>query len=163
MLYDRFRREYEKQNVTVQPLLSAVTLDLPPTDSERVRRCLPLLQRIGFGIAEFGGDSFVVDAVPACLETGTPLEIIAAIAARLDEVGSAAGAVAAAKRTVREEQAIRAACHAAVKASRSLDQTQVDALLDQLIRTAMPYTCPHGRPTLIYISLQELNRKFGRE
>ncbi len=67
-----------------------------------------------------------------------------------------------ARRAPREEQA-RAACHAAVKASHPLDQRQVDALLEQLIRTAMPYTCPHGRPTLIHISLQELNRKFGRE
>ncbi len=163
VLYERFRREYETQNVAAQPLLSAVTLELPPTDAARVRRCLPLLQRIGFGIAEFGGDAFVVDAVPACLETGAPSEIIAAIAARLDDAGTAAGAIADARRATREEQAMRAACHAAVKASQPLDQRQVDALLEQLIRTAMPYTCPHGRPTLIHISLQELNRKFGRE
>ncbi len=165
VLYERFRREYQEQKLAVQPLLAAVTVELPPTDAARVRRYLALLQRIGFGIEEFGGNAFVIDAAPACLETGAPEAIIAEIAARLDEAGSPSGAAALAdaRRAPREEQAMRAACHAAVKASRPLDAMQLDALLEQLIRTAMPYTCPHGRPTLIHISLQELNRKFGRE
>ena len=107
------------------------------------------------GIAEFGGDTFVIDVLPACLESGAPAALVAEIAAHLDEAGAG--------RAPREEQAMRAACHAAVKASQPLDAIQIDALLEQLIRTEMPYTCPHGRPTLIHISLQELNRKFGRE
>ncbi len=68
VLYERFRREYQEQKLAAQPLLAAVTVELPPTDAARVRRYLELLQRIGFGIAEFGGNVFVIDAAPACLE-----------------------------------------------------------------------------------------------
>ena len=155
ILFERFRREFQERKVAVQPLLSAITMDFPPTDTARIRRNLDLLRRMGVGIAEFGGNTFVIDALPACLDFGTPEKLLADLVASLEQ--------AEAVRSPREEQLIRAACHAAVKAAHPLDEPQVSALLEQLIRTEMPYTCPHGRPTLIHVSTQELNRKFGRE
>ncbi len=155
VLYERFRKEYQTQAVAGQALLEAVTLTLQPADASRVRHSLELLRQMGFGIAEFGGDAFVIDAVPACLPALDPAVLITEIAAYQDNPATG--------RAPLDEQAMRAACHAAVKASQPLDLPQLEILLEQLIQTNMPYTCPHGRPTLIHLSLQELNRKFGRE
>ncbi len=61
-----------------------------------------------------------------------------------------------------EEAVAQAACHAAVKAHDRMALAEIEKLVVDLAGTEMPYTCPHGRPTLIYTAIKELNRKFGR-
>jgi predicted dehydrogenase len=65
--------------------------------------------------------------------------------------------------SLREEAIAQAACKAAVKARDKLRLDEIEKLVVDLARTEMPYTCPHGRPTLIFSSFRDLNRKFGRE
>jgi DNA mismatch repair protein MutL len=68
-----------------------------------------------------------------------------------------------AKGRQREETVAKAACTAAVKAHDKLTLDEIEALMVALAKTELPYTCPHGRPTLVHMSFREINRKFGRE
>jgi len=61
-----------------------------------------------------------------------------------------------------EERVAQSACKAAVKAMNTLAREEIESLVVQLSKTELPYTCPHGRPTLIHISWHELDKKFGR-
>ncbi len=67
-----------------------------------------------------------------------------------------------AKGRQREEAVAKAACVAAVKAHDRLTLDEIEALMVALAKTELPYTCPHGRPTLVHMSFREINRKFGR-
>ena len=109
-------------------------------------------------IAEFGGDSFVVDALPACVAAAAPSSLLADVARALEQAGTRQ-----ATGRWREEAIAGVACKAAVKANDRLTLEEIERLVVDLAGAEMPYTCPHGRPTLIYSSFKELNRKFGRE
>jgi len=157
VLFDRFMREALAGAVKGQGLLMPVTVQAGGHDAEVVRRNLPALQSMGFGIAEFGGDAFVVDAVPAVLGPAFAPGTLAEIAATIEGGGARGGT----ERWLKERIAT-AACKAAVKARDTLKLEEIERLVVELAGTDMPYTCPHGRPTLIHFGFQELYRKFGR-
>ncbi|MCG2661151.1 MAG: DNA mismatch repair endonuclease MutL [Kiritimatiellae bacterium] len=158
VLYERFMAQVTQGRIESQGLLVPETVDLPPRDALRVRRHLDLLKKMGFGIAEFGGDTFVVDALPLCFQSTTSRELLTDVAAILETAGERRSAD-----HLLEEQVAQAACKAAVKAHSVLTREEIEDLVMQLAKTGMPYTCPHGRPTLIHTSFQELAKKFGRE
>lgn len=156
--FERFMKEVKQHAVRAQGLLQPETLDLPPTRALTVRRNLELLRHMGFGIAEFGGDTFVVDALPVCLGKVSARAVLGDVAESLDQGGVRGGTEKWA-----EEQVAMAACKASVKAQDRLTVQEIEQLVSDLARAEMPYTCPHGRPTLIFMGFQELRRKFGRE
>lgn len=158
ILYERFMAQVTQGRIESQGLLVPETVDLPPRDALRVRRHLDLLKKMGFGIAEFGGDTFVVDALPLCFQSTTSRDLLTDVAAILETAGERRSAD-----HLLEEQVAQAACKAAVKAHSKLTREEIENLVMQLAKTEMPYTCPHGRPTIIHTSFQELARKFGRE
>ncbi len=158
VLYERFMRTFETEGITTQSLLVPETVNLRPGDANLVRRHTDVLKRMGIGIAEFGGDSFVVDALPAFLASTRPDQLLAEIVRELEE-----GGAGRARGKLNEDSIIQASCKAAVKSRDALTLNEIEQLVIDLAATRMPYTCPHGRPTLIYMSYHELNRKFGRE
>jgi DNA mismatch repair protein MutL len=156
VLYDRFMGAVIKGTVEVQALLIPETFELPARDAARLRRNVDVFKDMGFGISEFGGNSFVVDALPACLD-GTPIEALAVDMARsLEEVGSRGG------RHGKEDAVAQAACQLAVGTRQRLSLSEIERLVVDLAACEMPYTSPRGRPTLIFTSLKELHKKFGR-
>ncbi|MFH0909102.1 MAG: DNA mismatch repair endonuclease MutL [bacterium] len=157
ILYERFMKEVTGSKVKSQGLLSPETVDLMPEDALCVRGSLDLLKTMGFGISDFGGDSFIVDAMPACLGNAAPSAVFVDIARSLDKGGSRGGTERWA-----EERVAMAACKAAVKANDKLSVQEIEQLVLDLASAEMPYTCPHGRPTIIFMSFAELERKFGR-
>ena len=158
ILYERFMVQMTQGRIESQGLLVPETVDLPPRDALRVRRHLEMLKKMGFGIAEFGGDTFVVDALPLCFQSITSRDLLTDVAAILETAGERRSAD-----HLLEEQVAQAACKAAVKAHSVLTREEIEDLVMQLTKTEMPYTCPHGRPTLIHTSFHELAKKFGRE
>ena len=158
VLYERFMAQVTHGKIESQGLLVPETVALPSRDALRVRRHLDLLKQMGFGIAEFGGDTFVVDALPLCFQSTAARILLADVAAILETSGERRSAD-----HLLEEQVAQAACQAAVKAHSVLTREEIEDLVMQLAKTEMPYTCPHGRPTLIHTSFQELAKKFGRE
>jgi len=157
VLYDRFMRGVVAGAVDAQTLLIPETVELPARDAARVRRNLELFREMGFGLSEFGGNSFVVDALPACFD-GTPTDVLVTDMARsLEEAGSRGG------RHGKEEAVAQAACQAAVGTRQRLRLDEIEKLVVDLAACEMPYTSPRGRPTLMFTSLNELHRKFGRK
>lgn len=158
VLYERFMRQYLQGQVPTQGLLVPETVELMPRDALQVRRNLDLLRKMGFSIAEFGGDAFLIDAMPAFFPDVTLRTLLADMAQHLEDTGDRGTKV-----RVREEAIAKAACKAAVKARDNLELTEMEQLVVDLASAEMPYTCPHGRPTLLFTSFRELRRKFGRE
>ena len=158
VLFEKFMAAVIDGHVPTQSLLMPETVELGAKDALRVRKNLDRLKVMGFGISDFGGDSFVVDAVPATFKGLPAAPFLAGVSQALEQ-GGARGA----KGRWQEAAIAEAACKAAVKARDRLSLEEIERLVVDLARTEMPYTCPHGRPTLIFTSFHELNRKFGRE
>ena len=157
VLYEKFMRAVVDGNVASQGLLASETFELPPHLAEIVREHIAVLRKMGFGIAEFGGDSFVVDALPAVIGMASPRDVLTEAATELAQ----AGGRGASERMI-EERIAMAACKAAVKAHDRLRLEEIERLVVDLARASIPYTCPHGRPTVIFMDYNELRRKFGR-
>lgn len=157
ILFEKFMAEVAKGAAESQTLLMAESVVLAPTDSENLKRVIEPLKKFGFSIAEFGQDTFLVDAVPACFGN-------VAARALINEIASALSGTADRNKGeyMFEEQVAQAACRASVKAHTRLSSAEIENLVFQLENAEMPYTCPHGRPIIIHFSFQELARKFGR-
>lgn len=158
VLFERFMADVLKGNVQLQSLLLPETVELTPGDAIRVRKNLDLFRKMGFGISEFGGDSFVVDALPSYFSGVSAQTLLVEMSHSLEQAGARGG-----RERWREETVAQAACKSAVKLKDKLNLEEIEKLVVNLAGTEMPYTCPHGRPTLIFTSFREINRKFGRE
>ena len=158
VLFEKFMKELTAGSPSRQGLLAPETLELMPADAEALRRHLPVLDEMGFGISDFGHDAFMIDALPVHLQAGSPAVILTGIAKALEESGKASRATREALR----ETVVQAACRASVRAGDALPPKAIERLVEDLAKTEMPYTSPNGRPTLIFQSYTELNRKFGR-
>ncbi len=158
LIFERLLNQVLADGIQSQGLLSAETVDLGPREAALVRRHLDALREMGVGIAEFGGDSFVVDALPSLVSDAEPGELIREIAEGLQTLGTRS-----LPRTVLRERIARDVSGSAVRHRGPLSEPELEALLQQLRSADMPYTSPRGRPTMMLTSLQELRRKFGKE
>jgi DNA mismatch repair protein MutL len=158
VLFEKFMHDLTAGKPLRQGLLTPEAIELMPADAEALRRHLPVLDEMGFGISAFGQDTFMVDALPVHLQNGSPIVILSGIARALEKSGAALRATREALR----ETVAQAACRTSTKAKDALSAGAIERLVEDLAKTEMPYTCPHGRPTLIFTSFTELNRKFGR-
>ena len=158
VLFEKILRAVEQGKVESQGLLVPETVELQPRDALYVRKNIDLMKKLGIGVSEFGGDAFVVDALPKGMERMGVKDMLIDVAQHLETLGDRGS-----HSRWREEAIAQAACKAAVKARDRLSLLEVEALVVALASAEMPYTCPHGRPTLIYTAFKELARKFGRE
>ena len=158
VLFEKILNAMEAGTVESQGLLTPETAELPPRDALHVRRHMEVMRKIGIGVAEFGGDTFVVDALPAGFGGLAVRDMLVDVARHLELLGERGSGS-----RWREEAIAQAACKAAVKARDRLTLAEIEQLVVALASAEMPYTCPHGRPTLIHMSFKELARKFGRE
>jgi DNA mismatch repair protein MutL len=158
VLFDILLRRVREGQVSSQGLLLPETVEVAPRDAERLRRHLDAFRALGFGIAEFGGDAFVVDALPAGFPDGAARGILLDTVVALEQGGVRGATDAAVVQVVAQ-----AACKAAVKARDHLNLEEIERLVVDLAQSEMPYTCPHGRPTMILTTYRELGRRFGRE
>ena len=157
LLFERYMKEITANRVSSQGLLAPLTVELLPQNAQRVRENLSLLKMMGFGISEFGGEAFLVDALPTCIGDASASDLLTAVAQSLERGGARGGTERWA-----EEDVAQAACKAAVKARDRLTLHEIEQLVVDLAGAEMPYTCPHGRPTVIFMSYNELHKKFGR-
>ena len=158
ILFEELRRRMEAQGVPSQKLLIPQTFDLPPRDAEWVERNLSILQKMGIGIEGFGPNTFKIDSLPAFLQTSDPVSFMQQV---IDDLKSASNSSSALR--LGEEMIAMTVCRHAVKANDPLRYLEVEKLIQDLLECDLPYCCPHGRPTMIQISLAELEKKFGRK
>jgi DNA mismatch repair protein MutL len=133
-----------------------VRLDLTPREADRLAAHLGLLADLGLDVEAFGGNSFLVRAVPVCLVQGEFPSLLTNLVAEMDK-GRDLDPDA-----LRESLAIKAACQAALKAGDLLTSQQQQSLLDDLLATWSPSICPHGRPVLFTLTVDEMERRFLR-
>jgi DNA mismatch repair protein MutL len=157
VLFERFMKAVAAGRVESQPLLVPETVTLPPVYAQPCRRHLDLLRRMGFGIAEFGGDTVVVDAMPALFGGASAARLLPDVVSELEDAGDRAD-----RSRWSEERVAQAACKSAIKQRDRLTMAEIEKLVTDLAVADMPYTCPHGRPTMVWLSFPELHRRFGR-
>ena len=157
VLYEKYMTAFASGSVTQQQLLTPETIELTPTDAERVRQAIPLLNELGFSINAFGSDTFLIDALPIWVQH-QPLEPLLYETAR----ALAEGGRSKAAREGLADIIMQTACAGAVRASDSLTDNAIEKLITDLAQTEMPYTSPRGRPTLIFTSYSELERSFQK-
>src|SRR5467141_632149 len=158
ILFEELRRRMEEQGVPAQKLLLPHTCDLPPRDADWIERNMSILQKMGIGIEGFGPNTFKIDSLPAFLNVSDPAQFMRKV---IDDLKSASNSASALR--LGEEMIAKTVCRHAVKANDPLRYPEVEKLIRDLLDCDLPYCCPHGRPTMIQISLAELEKKFGRK
>jgi DNA mismatch repair protein MutL len=158
VLFEELRRRMEQQGVPAQKLLLPQTFDLPPRDADWIEQNLSVLQRMGIGIESFGPNTFKIDSLPSFLDVSDAAQFMRKVIDDLKSAGNSASAM-----RLGEEMIAKSVCRHAVKANDPLRYPEVEKLIRDLLDCDLPYCCPHGRPTMIQISLAELEKKFGRK
>ena len=158
VLFEELRRRMEQQGVPTQKLLLPQTFDVPPRDADWIEHNLSILQRMGIGIESFGPDTFKIDSLPSFLDVSDAAQFMRKVIDDLKGAGNSASSM-----RLGEEMIAKTVCRHAVKANDPLRYPEVEKLIRDLLDCDLPYCCPHGRPTMIQISLAELEKKFGRK
>jgi DNA mismatch repair protein MutL len=158
VLYEQMLNRLERNDqAPSQRLLLPETVELSARDASFVREQLPALGRLGVGLSEFGERTFLLDALPPFVKGVDPRRFVLAILDELKASGLEVNTLRLAEHVV-----AKTVCRHAVKARDPLAGPELEALVQDLRHCAMPYTCPHGRPTLIEMNFRELEKKFGR-
>jgi DNA mismatch repair protein MutL len=158
IMFQQIMDAFDRGGMASQRLLFPITLRLTPGEYSLIADATDLFARAGFEVEPFGGRTIIVHAAPAphpwfdaerCIR-----EMIAELAAGSELTRSA--------RTQYERMAMTFACKAAIKAGQRLSSAEMEQLFERLFATQLPYHDVHGRPTVIRLSLDELERRFGR-
>jgi DNA mismatch repair protein MutL len=158
ILFEELRRRMEEQGVPSQRLLIPQTFDLPPRDAEWIEQNLPVLQKMGIGIESFGPNTFKIDSLPQFVRATDAVRFMQSV---IDELKTASNSSSPLR--LGEDMIAKTVCRHAVKANDPLRYPELEKLIQDLLECDLPYCCPHGRPTMIQISLAELEKKFGRK
>ncbi len=158
VLFERMLKELEGDSAPAQKLLLPVTLELEARDAAFLHANLKTLHKLGLGVSEFGEKTFLIDALPPYFTLENLPQTFRNIVDELRQTGEQVHA-----RRLGEDKIATTVCRHAVKAHDLLRGEELRALLEQLHRCDLPYTCPHGRPTMIQMSYLELEKKFGRK
>ncbi|MCG2786662.1 MAG: DNA mismatch repair endonuclease MutL [Anaerolineae bacterium] len=156
ILFEKLMLQRAQQNIPSQTLLTPEVVHLPPASASLIQEQLPVLQKFGFDIEPFGPGSFQVRAMPVLFSGSDPAAALRALVEDFEEDESPLQAEIEAK------IAGRVCKRLAVKAGQALSLEEQRALLENLEACESPRTCPHGRPTMIHLSVDVLERQFGR-
>ena len=140
-----------------QKLLLPETVEVSARDASFIREQLPALSRLGVGLSEFGERTFLLDALPPFVHAREPRRFVLELVDELKAAGQEVNTL-----RLGEQVVAKTVCRHAVKANDPLAGPELEALVEDLRHCAMPYTCPHGRPTLVEMNFRELEKKFGR-
>lgn len=155
--YTEIIKQFESAQKTVQPLLMPVHLELSHQEMAILQSNLELVQGMGFEIEPFGGNTFAVNAIPSYSAKEDISQLIMGL---IDDLSNNA---MKGDLQERKERALKyMACRSAVKFGDPLSSEEQKALLKQLQAVAQPATCPHGRPTMLTMDFDELEKRFGR-
>jgi DNA mismatch repair protein MutL len=160
--FEKILQAAAKTRPETQPLLVPMTVDMPAREAAFLTSNLELLESLGLEVEPFGGTTFAIKAVPSDLAGKDPAALVKDLADQVarDETTGVRGEDVLAQR--RRRIAAYLSCRSAVMAGDRLNEEQMKSLIDRMRKENIPFTCPHGRPTLMSISLTELYRKFDR-
>lgn len=156
VLFEKTFASLKTREYTSQYISPPIILTLSMQEEELLKRHMDVFTEIGFEIEPFGGSEYAVRAVPDNLFSLAKKELLTELLDSLSE--DSAGA---ASETVYNRIAVMS-CKAAVKGNNRLSESEANKLIDELLNLENPYTCPHGRPTIVSISKYEMEKKFKR-
>jgi DNA mismatch repair protein MutL len=151
IVFEKVKQQHAERRVEVQGLLEPFTLEVSPRQDEVLKSHYPELADFGFLIEPFGNRTYLVRTVPAWLDKKDWLGAIRELLDSGEDRGDWLDRVA-----------ISIACHSAIRAGQVLSDDEMRSLIHQLEQTALPNTCPHGRPTMLHLSRGQLEKEFGR-
>jgi len=157
VVYERVRRQLSGaiESGPGQQLLFPAAVELDPVEWQTFEGVHELLSRLGFEIRPLSGRTILLESVPAAFSRWPQDQILRDI---LSEIPEGTPAL----RDLIESIAATCACKATIRTGDTLTEEEMRGLLDQLFATDLPYSCPHGRPTIMRITLDELDKRFGR-
>ncbi len=156
--FEQLMDQFEKQEKSVQALLVPQQIEFSSDEVALIKENQTIFDGLGFEIEPFGGKSFVIQAVPSCL-SGEDIDTV--IKGVLDDLqnekppSNMQGKI--------EEILTYMSCRSAIKFGQGLRLDEMQALILQMEKLKRPYTCPHGRPTMVSLTLSELEKMFGRK
>ncbi len=157
ILFDKYRRLEATRSAESQNLLIPETFDLTPAQAAVFEALSPELESYGFDLMRLSGRTVAIKATPADLPASEARNMLAEV---LDTVD--AEKKGAARETVRDEIAASLACHAAIKVNMTLAPEKMRWLIDRLVLTSSPTTCPHGRPVILRLTTKDILKGFHR-
>ena len=154
VMFERIKADAAASAPQSQSLMEPLTFELNPRQQELAQANLHVFANLGLLIEPFGGDVYIMRAVPSILTDADPAK---AFIDMLDEMAQGGDV-----ESWDDRAAYSLACHAAIRAGKVLSMDEMSALTRQLEQCQQPHTCPHGRPTIIHLSGSQLEREFGR-
>ena len=157
IMYEKIKANYySDSNKDSQLMLLPDIINLSHKDMQIAKDNMEIFEKAGFVLEEFGENTIKLSGVPTvCLDLDTKELFLET----LDEINTVART---AKQEIEEKFIATVACKAAVKANMALTREEVDSLMRQLLVLPNPFTCPHGRPTAIRMTMEDIERKFSR-
>ncbi|NLX61338.1 MAG: DNA mismatch repair endonuclease MutL [Tissierellia bacterium] len=155
IMYEKYKKEFKEEKVAIQNLLVPEIIDLSTWEVEFVKMNSNLLKNLGFIVEEFGQNSIILRGVPILF--GVPqakfffLEILDELKADIQS-----------SYDIKLEKIMKIACSKAIKSGDKINNIEIESLINQLKMVENPYTCPHGRPTIIEISKNDIEKQFKR-
>ena len=157
VMYERFVKEISRNKVTSQNLLPPVVVTLSGSQRQIVEEIEEHLHKLGFEIEPFGGNEYVIKAVPTELFGISEKDLLFDIIDQYSLEG---------KKTTPDTVLVKLAtmaCKAAIKGNMNISLLEAKALIEELMSLDNPYNCPHGRPTMIFMSKSDVEKKFKRQ
>jgi DNA mismatch repair protein MutL len=155
IMFEKFSKSFESGGVQLQTLVVPFVLELTPEELAAVKDNLDVISKLGFDVDFFGNNSIILRSVPIIFgEPQLKKLFLETIDSMVDNVTTSKGTIDKMLNTM--------ACKSAVKANDKLSLIEMEELINLLRQTLNPYTCPHGRPTIIKLTKNELEKKFKR-
>lgn len=152
--YEKYRLEFEQEKIILQELLTPEVIHLSNFELERVAEYSDVLERLGFDLEEFGTNSIIMRAIPMIFGKPDTGDFFKSIIGNLEDVKG--------NLSFKLEKVMKIACTQSVKAGMKLGLLEINRLLEDLSRCEDPYTCPHGRPTIVKLTKSEIEKYFKR-
>ncbi|MEG0013417.1 MAG: DNA mismatch repair endonuclease MutL [Cellulosilyticaceae bacterium] len=156
VMYERFMKDFTTSSVSTQVLLMPETINLPASEMILIEENLSLFEKLGFNLEIFGDASIILREVPYLFNKPLGMDTFKQMLDSLDVKKTQS------LYTLREEQIIQMACKSAIKANDKLDSIECKNLIEELLVLDNPYTCPHGRPTIVSLRHSDIEKIFKR-
>jgi len=157
VLFDKYRALEAERRSESQQLLVPETFDLTPAQAAVFDDLAPELEKYGFELMRLSGRTVAIKAVPADLPGSEARNMLFELLETVD-----AEKKSSARETLRDEIAASLACHAAIKVNMPLAPEKMRWLIDRLLQTSSPTTCPHGRPVILRLTMRDILKGFHR-
>ncbi|MBD3404786.1 MAG: DNA mismatch repair endonuclease MutL [Candidatus Lokiarchaeota archaeon] len=156
VLYENLRKQVNEGETVVQELLEPIVLHLDANDAERILELAGVLENIGYSVSSFGGNEILVSSLPEILGKRANEDELISLVDRILDIGEDV------TEKFMDDLLRVTACHSAIRAGQTLSNSEIRKLLLDLSKTPNRYNCAHGRPTILRIEREELDRRFGR-